>query len=355
MYLLNYFYSSSIQNEQYYPRKLQLPKGSFMLIGARGVGKSALIIDYLKNYEQHSYLYIDCQDPAFILEEIDIVELEEFIAEEGIKILVLDNYFEGFLENFPKVENLIIIAKEPILEIELPIYRLYPLDFEEFINFSKTQNIQNAFNTYTKKGSLPHIAKSLNINSAAKELFFEKFETQEGKVLLILAIFNTKVTTAHQIYQRAKEYFKISKDWLYKTIKNFENEGVIYQIDTLERGFGKKLLIYDFAFAKYLNKHQSFNATLDSIVALALIKHKIAIKAVLNPLGYLSDKNELILISAFENEEAMWSKIQKNFGFYTNLKLKSVTIVTISNSYNFTIKNITFNAIPFYEWVIGQD
>jgi hypothetical protein len=355
MYILNYFYSSTIENEHYYPRKLSLPEGSFILTGARGVGKSALIINYLKNYDHNSYLYIDCQDPVFILEELEANELEYFIEEESIKILVLDNYFNGFLERFPKVENLIIIAKEPILELDLPIYKLYPLDFEEFINFSKTQNINSAFNLYIKKGSLPNIAKSSNINNASKELFFEKFETQEGKVLLILAIFNTKVTTPHQIYQRAKEHFKISKDWLYKTIKEFEKEGIIYQIQPLEKGFGKKLLIYDFAFATYLNKHQRVNTKLDSIVALALIKHNIDIKASLNPLGYLTSNNELILISQFETEETMWSKIQKNFGFFTKLKIKDVTIVTISNSYNFKIKNITFNALPFNEWVVGQD
>ena len=354
MYILNYFYSSSIQNEHLYPRKVQLPPNeSFALIGARGVGKSALIANYLQNISTKDYLYIDCQDPFFILDELEASELESFIKEENIKLLILDNYFDGFLETLPKVKQLIVISKEPINSLNLPKFKLYPLDFEEFINFSKTQNIQQAFNLYTKKGSLPHLAKSSSTNSSAKEIFFEKFETSEGKVLLILAIFNTKVTTTHQIYQRAKEHFKISKDWLYKTIKNFEKEEIIFQIPTLEKGFGKKIILYDFAFAKYLNKHQNFNATLDSIVALALIKHKIKIKATTNPLGYLLEDNQLIIIAPFDNEENAWLKAQNNFGFFSKNKIREVTIITISNNYNFKIKETNFVATPFFEWVTG--
>lgn len=352
MNILDYFYTNPPKIENFYPRKFNFPiKNSFKLVGARGVGKSAIIINYLMNLKKDSYLYLDCQDPIFILEFLDVIELEKFIKHENIELLVLDHYFEGFLENLPKVNRIIIISNTQN-SINLPLFTLFPLDFEEFLNFSKKQNSTSAFNIYTKRGSLPKLSKSSDTISFSRELFFEKFEAQEGKVLLILAIFHAKITTPNQIYLRAKDYFKISKDWLYKTIKNFEKEGIIYKIETLEKGFGKKLLLYDFAFSKYLNKYQSFLATIDSIIALALIKHNINIKAIINPLGYLTDKNELILISPFESEETTWSKIQKNFGFYTKLNPKKVTIVTVSNSYNFKINNLNFNAIPFSEWLI---
>jgi predicted AAA+ superfamily ATPase len=353
MYTLDIFFNNPPKLENYHSRKVELPDSSFLLYGPRGAGKSALIANYMKTLKKESFLYIDAQDPIFVLEDIDISELEKYIEEESIKTLILDHYFEGFLEYMPKIEQLIVVTRQKI-DLDLPSIVLYPLDFEEFFNFQKAHLIQQNFSLYTKYGSLPQLALS-HSPFAYKELFFEKFDTQDGKVMLILALFHTKIATSHQVYQQAKIYFKISKDWLYKAIKRLEQEGILYQIETFEKGFGKKVILYDFAFAKYLNKTLNFNAIFDSIVALALIKHNIDFKAVLNPLGYYTSKGELILISPFESEDSFWAKIQKNFGFYSNLKLQNITIVTVSNSYSFTINNITFNAIAFSEWVITQD
>jgi predicted AAA+ superfamily ATPase len=353
MYLLEYFFNNFPKVEKFLPRKLDIPNNSFLLYGARGVGKSTLIANILQNLPKDSFLYIDAQDPMFVLEDIEAYELEEFIKNENIKTLVIDHYFEGFLDYLPEVDRLIIISRKE-LNLNLEKKKLYPLDFEEFFNFQKAQLIQHNFSLYTKFGTLPQIAKNQS-PFAHKELFFEKFDTQEGKVILILALFHTKVATTHQIYQRARDYFKISKDWLYMAIKNYEQEGIIYQIDTLEKGFGKKIILYDFAFAKYLNKTITFNAIFDSIVALALIKHNIKIKAIQNPIGYITKQNDLILISPFDSEESFWAKVQTNFGFYTNLNPKSITIVTMSNSYSFKIKNLKFNAIPITEWIVGVD
>ncbi|NPA50927.1 MAG: hypothetical protein GXO02_04785 [Epsilonproteobacteria bacterium] len=354
MTILDYFYTNPPTNEEYYPRKLSYPKGSFFLYGARGVGKSSYIINYLEHLDKKSFLYIDAQDPTFILEELDLESLQEFIKEENIKLLVIDHYYKGFLESYPKVEKLIIISSQK-LETTLEAIELYPLDFEEFLNFTKSSSITFAFNLYSKRGSLPALAKSTNIQSKAKSFFFEKFEIQEGKVILILSLFHTKIATANQIFKKAKEYFKISKDWLYKTIKNFENEGVIYQIETFEGGFGKKIILYDFSFAKYLNKYMPFIYIFDSMIANALIKKQKKLKAILNPLGYIVNNKELILIMPFENEESSWIKIQNSFNLFIKLNFKEVKIVTISNSFSFTIKDITFIATPFYEWAITQD
>jgi predicted AAA+ superfamily ATPase len=351
MYILNEFFINPPKVENLYPRKVILPNKSFLLYGARGVGKSALIVNYMQNLQKDSFLYIDAQDPAFVLDDITTQELEEFIKDEGIKTLIIDHYFEGFLEYLPKVEQLIIITRKKE-DLDLEPILLYPLDFEEFFNFQKVSTLEQNFSLYTKYGSLPQIAKS-HSSFAYKELFFEKFDTQEGKVLLILALFHTKIATSHQIYQKAKEYFKISKDWLYKVIKELENEDVLYQIPLFEKGFGKKILLYDFAFAKYLNKTINFNIIFDSLIALALIKHNIKFKALQTPLGYLTEGNELILVAPFDGENEFWTKTQTNFGFYTNLNPKKVTIITNAISYNFKIKDLEFKAIPFSEWIVG--
>ena len=349
MEIFEQFFNLNTKIDNYLPRNLILPTDiSFQLIGARATGKSALIFDYLSKKPKNSYLYIDCQDPAFILDELKEDELEAFIKEESIKTLVLDHYFDGFLEELPKVKQLIIVSRQ-ISEFELPVYKLYPLDF---IEFCKNRVSSSSFNNFTKRGSLPSVAISSEHFVKLKEIFFEKFDEGDGKVLLILSLFNTKITTTNQIYKRAKEYFKISKDWLYQTLQKFEDEGVLYRLKKLESGFGDKIILYDFAFSKYLNKYQPFINTFDATVALALIKQNIDIIALTSPLGYLQlDTNKLTLIAPFESSESFWLKAQKNFSTYRQLTEKEIQIVTISNSYDFKIKDLTFKAMPFFEWI----
>ncbi len=348
--ILNIFFTNKPKTEQFFPRKIKLPKqGSFHLYGARGTGKTALIIDYLNSLKD-KYLYIDCQDPIFILEDIDSIEIETFIKEEGINTVVLDHYFEGFLDTLPKASQLIVISRHE-QNVPLPKYELMPLDFEEFINFKKGSDAPSIFSLYTKSGSLPRVAKSGSSMLSCREIFFEKFDTQEGKVIMVLALFQAKTATSHQIYQRAKEYFKISKDWIYKTIKNYENEKLLFQIPLHQSGIGKKIFLYDFVLSRYLNKHQTFSVTFDSIVALALIKNRLTPKASISPLGYFINSS-FIQISPFESEVDIWQKIHSNFSFYTQNGIKEVTIVTVNISYSFKIKNINFRALPFYEWII---
>jgi hypothetical protein len=111
--------------------------------------------------------------------------------------------------------------------------------------------------------------------------------------------------------------------------------------------------LYDFLFSKYLNKNQTFLTSFDSIVTLALIKHQISVKSIANPLGYICEDGELIIVAPFESEENLWVKVQTNFALYSKLSPSRVTILTVNSSFSFTIKDITFQALPFYEWVVG--
>ncbi len=353
MSILDIFFINRPKNSIFYNRKLELPSsGSFNLYGARGVGKSALIVDWLKELDKNSYLYIDAEDPKFILDDIDIIELNSFIKEESIKTLIIDHYFDGFLEDVPTVDRYIIVSRYRI-DIVNRHYKLLPLDFEEFFSFSKFNSIETAFSKFTKHGTLPSIVVS-GINSfASREYFFEKFEPQIGKVVLILSMYQCQIATNNQIYKRAKDYFRISKDQIYNTIKELIDEEVVYTIENYEKGFGKKIILYDFAIAKYLNGSLNYQLIFDSIIAVALLKHNIKIKAISKPYGYVTDKSELILVSPLEEEEELWTKIQKNFSIYSKLRPIKVTIITNSSSYSFNINKIEFTALPFYEWVTG--
>jgi predicted AAA+ superfamily ATPase len=80
MSLLESFFNNHVENSRFFPRKVSLPDtGSYHLYGARGVGKTTLVIESLQSLPEDSWLYIDCQDPVFALEDIDDVLLDAFV------------------------------------------------------------------------------------------------------------------------------------------------------------------------------------------------------------------------------------------------------------------------------------
>ena len=354
MHLLQYFWELSPQNTLYRERKLRLPDDiSFLLTGARGTGKTSLILSYLSELPEDIWIYIDCQDPIFALEDIDSGALASFIKKEEIETVVLDHYYEGFLEYLPHCFQLILVSREIFPTIALPTYTLYPLDYEEFLSFDRGSSPSSSFNRFLKAGSLP-VATDVNLLSLSQQMrsfFYGSFDEDESRLMLILARYQGHHVTTHQLYNYAKEYFRISKDWVYRTIKRFTNEGLILFVEDIQNKGARKMILYDFALSKYLSKSQPFPITFDAIVVLALFKHDIPFKS-LGIHGYLIHKNELIIPSAFENEENFWQKSYNKIHLYQKHHIQKITVITVSNQYGFALNDIVFEAMPFYEWSI---
>ena len=355
MDILDHFYDLKPRNDLFHPRKLQLPEqGSFHLYGARATGKTALILEWLRGRPDESWLYLDAQDPAFALEDIDVELLEGYLAEESISTLVIDHWYEGFLERLPRADELILLSRLPAPDLPLPAYELFPLDYEEFLGFDRGHSPTLTFNRFLKVGTLPALSRTPppSVSLRLRELFYEMFDDAESRLLLILARFQGRRVTAHQIYTTAREYFRISKDWTYATLKRFEEEKLLFFIPEAERGSGKKLILYDFLLTRYLNKRQPFPVTFDALVALALIKHGFPFQAV-GPLGYrLEEWESLVLPAPFESEEQFWTRAQQRYGAFRKAGVKRVAVVTVSNRFEFRIGEIAFEALPFYEWSI---
>jgi len=352
--LLEYFQELSPQNSFFRDRKLQLPEDiSFVLTGARGAGKTALILAYLNELPENIWLYIDCQDPIFALEDIDSNTLERFIKEEQIETLVLDHYYEGFLEYLPGCFQLVLVSRETLLAANMPTYTLYPLDYEEFLSFDRGSSPSSSFNRFLKAGTLP-VVTGVSLPALSQEMrsfFYASFSEDESRLMLILARYQGHRVTTHQLYNYAKEYFRISKDWVYRTIKRFTEEGLILFVKDTEGKGARKMILYDFALSKYLSKSQPFPITFDAIMVLALFKHAIPFRA-LGIHGYLIHDGELLVPSAFENEESFWQKAYNKIHLYQKHHIHKITIVTVSNQYSFTLNGILFEAMPFYEWSI---
>ncbi len=354
MDLLEHFHSHPPRNDHYILRKTTLPEsGDVNLYGARGCGKTALVLDFLAQQDEKT-LYIDLEDPSLILNTLDTLPLQAYIEEEEIETLILDHYEEGMLDEFPKVARLIVISRTPLDEARFAQVQLFPLDYEEFIAFEHANAATVAFNHFLKSGTLPAMARhARNTTLAMKQFFQQQFSPNEQSLILILARYNTQPMTTHQIYSFTKEHFRISKDFVYGAIKRFQEEGLLYFIDNAIRRSGKKIILYDFAFAKYLAAGQPFGIQFDSMVALTLIKHAVAFKT-LGVHGYVTNNKELIIPAPFESEEAFWVKAQNKFSIFKKHGIAKVTVVTVTNTYAFDIEKIRFEAIPFHEWSIAH-
>ena len=356
MNLLEYYQNQLPTSENFIPRKLQLPsKVDINLYGVRGAGKTSIILDYLCEEESKDVLYIDIEDPNLIFNTLETLTLQQYIDRNQIKILVLDHYEEGLLSHFPNVLRLIIITRVSLKDKNFTPIELFPLDYEEFLAFESTSSQNRGFNHFLRSGTLPLLARSQKTGTQAMKIFFHSsFDKQEQKLLLLLAQHHTKHLTIHQIYTFAKEKFKVSKDWLYRTIKQFNEEKLILFINDRYQKSGKKMLLFDFAFAKYLTLGQPFILQFDTMIALALMKHHIGVQT-LSIHGYITENNELIIPAPFESEESLWVKSQNKFSIYKKYGIKKVTIITVANSYEYTIDKLHFEALPFDEWSVIND
>jgi len=353
MNLLEYYQNQLPSSENFVPRKCQLPlEKDINLYGVRGSGKTAIILDYLFEAQRDALLYIDLEDPNLIFNTLDTLTLQHYIDKNNISILVLDHYKEGLLSSFPNVLRLIVLTRIPLKDKNFIAIELFPLDYEEFLAFETSSAQNRGFNHFLRSGTLPLLARSQKTSTQAMKTFFQSsFDRQEQKLLLLLAQHHTKHLTIHQLYTFAKEKFKVSKDWLYKTIKYFTEEKLILFIDDRYQKSGKKMLLFDFAFAKYLTLGQPFIIQFDTMVALALMKHHIDVKT-LGIHGYITKDNELIIPAPFESEESLWVKSQNKFSIYKKYSIKKVTIVTVANNYTYSIEKVQFEALPFDEWSV---
>jgi hypothetical protein len=356
MELLEYYQNQRHVSENYVPRKCQLPPdGDINLFGVRGAGKSSIIFDQMQDEDEETTLYIDLDDPNLIFNTLSSLSLQQYIDREGITLLILDHYTEGYLPYFPNVKRLIILSRIALEQKEMTPVELFPLDYEEFLAFESSTAKSSGFNHFLRAGTLPVIAKSQKTNIQEMKNFLQSsFDENEKKLLLILAQHHTKHLTTHQIYTFAKEKFKVSKDWLYKTMKLFTQEKLVLFIEDRYQKSGKKMLLFDFAFAKYLTLGQPFILQFDTMIALALFKHRIEVQT-LGIHGYITHQDELIIPAPFESEESLWVKSQNKFSIYKKYGIMKVTIVTVANSYEYQIEKLHFEAIPFNEWSVIHD
>lgn len=337
MTIFEYFYENPPNNRHYLPRKVEITKSNTLLYGAAQSGKTSLAIDYAINSES-KFLYLDLSDVR--IKNIDSHQLTKFIQNEKIDILIIDNFDNSFQIPTNTKQN-ILISQNKFLYENYSLLKLYYFDFEEFLNTTQKSTTQS-FNLYLKNGAFDNTAQMI-----------AKAWLDQNKLYLfcVLCEMCAKTVSINQIYLNLKKEIKISKDWLYSAIDWFTQHHYIYFLDKINAPKSqKKLFISHQPFVNSLTLGTTFIAIFQNLIVNELIKKGLH-PTYYELSSYLIGK-KLIKVEPFASEEAIWVKIQKNFGEYKKLGITSIAIVTVSSSFEFMIENVKCEAMPFYEWAV---
>ncbi|BDY13202.1 ATP-binding protein [Hydrogenimonas cancrithermarum] len=357
MQQLEAFYESTPKPVGFTERKMSLPSHSFNLFGPPHCGKTWLVLDYLARIPKQRHLYIDMDDLRINKDSL-VREMNLFIEANGIETVVIDHYDGSFAP--PLCRQSILVTQAQLDDTPvMPALELRTLDFEEYLAFEKRHvHLEHSFSLYLRTGSLPAMA-SVHESLLTRQLHSHIraiFPTQSEQLLFRhLSRFLGKPVTAHQLYTAIKKEYKISKDWLYKTLREWEARRIVGWVEKHNQPkAARRLLIYDFALPASLYFEKSLMGQLYSIAAIKIRQ--------CCPQATFTDKIDFfmpatrhaILLSPFANPESSAAKIAKLVNEIDVLGIRQITILTIANAFEFMFEEIEVKAVPFYAWMVGE-
>ena len=105
MKLLEENYEINFSKVNFLERKTKIENKKTIICGASKVGKSYLVYDFLSNFKNEEYLYIDFFDLRNSNIDKELSLLDDFISLKDIKVLVLENFNNQC--KIPNCENII--------------------------------------------------------------------------------------------------------------------------------------------------------------------------------------------------------------------------------------------------------
>ena len=339
---------------EFFERKQRIIHPKTILLGPPKAGKSYLIFDYLTNFESQDYLYIDFNDYRNNIKEINI-SLEDFIKENKIKVLILENFLFNF--ELPTCDSIIITTQHNKNIFGFKTLTIMPLDFEEFLlHDHKHQNTTNAFNYFLKFGNLPEI---INIEEHKKIKRLQEiiglYSKDSNQVEILKLLFSSidEKKSLYQLYSIMKKSTKISKDKFYETCKIFMNNKIIYFIEKFNQPKAvKKIYSYNHSFISAISHNKKFKNEFTNLIFLELKNKEEEIYYLDNIDFFLPKEKIVILALPFFNKLLINSIKKRILSSLNELKIKNVFIITVGNSETFKIDNIEINVLPFYEWAV---
>jgi len=346
-------YEVNFSKVNFLERKTRIKDNYTLLIGPPKAGKSFLIYDYLSLEDEKSYLYIDFEN--FKNTQINVKDLNFFIEDNNIKILVLENFTFDF--ELPTCESIIITSSVRAQEKGFKTLILMPLDFEEYLlHEHKHQNTTGAFNQFLKFGNIPQL---INIEEFSKEQslqnilkLYAKNETEINILKLLFSNIDEK-KSVYQLYLVMKKEYKISKDKFYEYCRKYENNLLIFFIEKYEQEKAvKKLYSYNHAFLPAISHNKKFKNEFSNMIFLELFTRYKNIYYLDNIDFYLPQNNTCILSIPFFNPFLIKNLQKKLSPLIKKYDLKEIFIISIGNTEYFTCESIDIQVLPFYEWAV---
>lgn len=345
----------SFSKVNFIERKKRITHPKTIVLGASKVGKSYLIYDYLSNFKNEEYVYIDIFDIRNNIEEIE-KNLQSFIKLNSIKVVVIENY--NFEFDLPFCDSIILSTINDIKIKGFKNLTLNALDFEEYLlHDNKHQNITNSFNSFLKYGNLPEI---INIDEHKKIQRLQEIIKLQNPSYLQYEIFNSLVEnidekkSLFQIFNLLKSKIKISKDSFYEYCKKFEDNKTFYFLKKYNQEKStKKIYCYNHSFFNVISHNKKFKNEFSNLVFLELISKYNELYYLDNIDFYIKEKNLAIVAIPFYNSFAMQNSLKKIIKISLEFDIKEIIIVTISNSEKIQENSLKINVIPFYEWAIS--
>ncbi|MCJ8325886.1 MAG: ATP-binding protein [Campylobacterales bacterium] len=346
-------YELSFSKINFIERKIRITKSNTILKGPPKSGKSFLIYDYLSAHEEEDYLYIDLNN--FKNKNFDTNNLDKFIKDKKIKILVLENYNFDF--DLPLCSSIIITSYKNNKIEDYEELRLMPLDFEEYLlHDNKHQQTTASFNQFLKYGNL---AELIQIDDFIKEQrlqdILKLYSSNETHLEILKLLFSNidEKKSIFQLFTVMKKDFKISKDKFYEMCKVFEDNYLIFFLQKYKQEkASKKLYSYNHAFLPAISHNKKFKNEFSNMIFLELINKYTNIYYLDNIDFYIEDTNTAILSIPFFNPFLV-NTIKKKLE--TSLKKQTfdeIYIITIGTVDSFECENKQIQVLPFYEWAV---
>jgi len=356
MNILEQIYEIDFNKINFHERKVKIDYKNTILKGPPKSGKSYLIYDYLSQYESKQYLYIDCADYKNDLKEIS-KNLKEFVFENNIEVLVLENYQFTF-ELPSKMESIIITTQMDEIVDGFEIIYVENLDFEEYILFDiKHQTSSNSFNSFLKFGNYPEIIEYPEIKKTTRNYEICKLYSNdftELQILFLLIKNAGEKKSIFQLFNTLKKEMKISKDRFYKICEKFEENKVIYFCEKFEQPKAvKKIFVHNHALLDIVSYKKNFNNLFKNMVYLELNKRYNNLYYLDNIDFYLAKNNEIVLAIPFFNNLISANIISKILPITDIYKISTITIVTISSDETIYIGEVEAQIVSFRRWAVS--
>lgn len=352
--LIERFYKQDLHIQRYVERKRVIPQnGHVLLRGITQSGKTKMIKHHLLGLRKSTYLYIDCNDLRLDVDGMNRV-LPTFCLANDIRTVALDHYRSDIV--LPDVTQLILSAETAPEPDGFHVLEVKPLDFEEFLAFEHKYD-ESALNHFLQLGGLPamhQVASEERARYLQKALLLSLSDI-ELDVIRLAARLHTQKISAFTLYERLRQFRKISKDMLYKSVERLYERGYVLSLPKYGHPRAvKKLYLCDIAFKNALTTQKHFGRLFENLVFNELDKHHERLFYDESIDFYLPDQRRAVLCMAFGTHDMLFKKIESIEAFIVTHEIKSVEVVTMSSEAVLEHPFVHAEMIPFAQWALSE-